>query len=95
MRTHVGVSPDLLDDLVIEVAGIAQEAVGNLVGMFDTAEDVVADVEAAPPELCPSLLSLPMDLLDPRVMICYSRLGNILLELHDVVTGNRFRARRR
>ena len=86
---------NLLDDFIIEVTGIAQKAVGNLVGMFDTAEDLVTHVEAAPPEFHPSILSLSVDLLDPRVMVGYRRFRNILLKLDDVVAGNRFRAGRR
>lgn len=93
--TYVGVPPDLLDDLIIEATGVAQEAVSDLVGMLDTAEDIITDVETAPPELCPLLLALSVDLLDPRVVLSHSPLRNILLEPDDVVTGNRLRARRR
>ena len=64
-ETHIGVPSDLLDDLIIKVPGVAKEPVGDLVCVFDAAEHLVADIEAAPPELRPSVLTLPVDLLDP------------------------------
>jgi len=40
----VWVSSDLLDDVVIELTGIPKEAVRDLVGVLDTAEDIISSV---------------------------------------------------
>jgi hypothetical protein len=60
---------DLLDDGVIKMAGVAEEAVANLQGVFEATESIddIANQRdlATFPELHALVLTNAMDLLDP------------------------------
>jgi hypothetical protein len=61
-------SSDLLDHILIEMAGITQEVVRDLVDVLNAAVDVSV-AEATLSELQPPLLSLIVKMLNPRVML--------------------------
>jgi hypothetical protein len=85
-------SSDLLNDLVIEMAGVTQEVPGNVVCMFQALEDVIGDRELRSlSKLCPLGLALEMDVLHPAVMVGGGSLGDVLLEDDDVGIGDFFR----
>lgn len=75
----------MLDGLIVEVSGITEELLADLVGMLQTMEDLVNKRElAALLEIEAPGLGGGMDLLDPGVMR-RSHLGSdMLLELDDV-----------
>lgn len=43
--THIWVPPDLLERLVVEVAGVAHQSADNVIGVLETVEDVGGDGE--------------------------------------------------
>ena len=61
-------SSDLLDHILIEMASITQEIVGDLVDVLNAAVDVSV-AEATLSELQPPLFSLIVKTLNPRVML--------------------------
>lgn len=88
-RTYIRVSTDLLDDILIEVAGVAQEAAGDVVGVLQTLEDLVDDGELrALAQLGPLVLVRGVDLLDPRVVSARILVLDVALELDDVGVRN-------
>lgn len=87
---------DLLDDLIIEMASVAQEVLANLVGVLQAAEDIVNQGDlAALLEVGANVLARGVNLLDPA-LVCRGRvLGYVLLELDDVRVGDRLGVGRR
>lgn len=89
--THIRVSPDLLNGLVIEVAGVAQEASDDVVGVLETLEDVGGQRElGALPQLHAVLLVLCVDVLDPTMVVVDICSLDVLLEDDHVRVGDLF-----
>ena len=85
--THIRVPPDLLEGLVIKVAGVADEATDDVVCVLETLEDVGGDGElGALAELHALILSLGVDALHPLVVL----LGvlDVLLQNDNVGVGD-------
>lgn len=79
-------SADLLDDRVIEVAGVAQEAASDVVGVFQAMEDIIGrewELRTLP-EFGSDVLALEVDGVDPALVAIDSGLGDVLLEDDDV-----------
>ena len=95
-QTYIGVPPDLLDDLLVKVARIAQEVLANLVGVLQAAEDIANQGHLAA-LLKVGALRLPggVDLLDPGVVRRDGGLADMLLELDDVRVGDHLGVGRR
>lgn len=87
--TYIGVSPNLLDDILIEVAGVAEEAAGDVVGVLEALKHLVDDGELrALAQLGPLGLARAVDLLDPGVMSGRIIVLDVALELDDVRVGD-------
>jgi hypothetical protein len=83
--TYIRMSSDLLNDGVIKMAGVTQEAASDIVGMLDAFKDIGRDGELRSPSKLASLgLAVEVDVLHPAVMIRGSSLGNVFLEDDDV-----------
>jgi len=78
--------PDLLDRLVIEVPGIAQEVLADLVRVLEAVEDIVK--HAALTEVHPIRLAFAMDLLQPDLVVRCGVGRHMLLELHNIRVRN-------
>lgn len=63
-------SADLLDDRLIEVARVAQEAASDIVGVFQAMEDIVGrDGELRTlPEFGSDILALEVDVIQPAMV---------------------------
>jgi hypothetical protein len=82
------VVPDLLNDVLVEVTGIALEA-ANLEGVLQTVKDVVTSKNAASlTELKALLFAFSVDALDPALVLVDISLINVVLELDDVGIWN-------
>ena len=93
---YIRVPPDLLDDLFIEVARVAEEVLAELESVLQAVEDIVHERNlAALPQLRKLIDTRAVDLLDPGVVILSGGVGYVLLELDDVRVGNHFGVRRR
>jgi hypothetical protein len=93
---YIGVSADLLDDILIEVAGVAHQAAADVVCVLEAAEDVVDHRGLrALAELGLCDLSLLVEALYPAVVLSSQVLGNVGLELDHVVVRNLLCVRRR
>lgn len=78
-------SSDLLDDRVIEVAGVSKETASNVVCVLHALKDIGRDWElGALSELCSLNLTLQVDVLHPAVVVGSRCLGDMLLENNDV-----------
>lgn len=86
--TYVGVIPDLLNDGLVKVAGVALEALANVEGVLQTSKGLVCEGSGALSQLKALLLAMAVDVLDPGVMIRRSGLINVVLELDDVRVRN-------
>jgi len=88
--------PDLLDDLLVKVARVAQEVLANLVCVLQAAEDI-ADQRHLAALLEVGALRLPggVDVLDPGVVRRDRGLADMLLELDDVRVGDHLGVGRR
>ena len=87
--TYIRVSPKLLNGGVFKVTGVTEEFASDLVSVGKATINFIGDREIATlPELDARLLTVVMELLDPRVMIGSARVGYMLLELDDVGVGN-------
>lgn len=86
--TYVGVIPDLLNDGLVKVAGVALEALANVEGVLQTSKGLVCEGSGALSQLKALLLAMAVDVLDPGVMIRRSSLINVVLELDDVRVRN-------
>lgn len=76
---------DLLDDLIIEVAGVADQAASNAVGVLEAGEDVIDKREGGTlPELSLAELDFSVKVIDPAVVRESEVLGDVVLELDDV-----------
>jgi len=84
----VGVIPDLLNDGLVKVAGVALEALANVEGVLQTSKGLVCEGSGALSQLKALLLAMAVDVLDPGVMIRRSSLINVVLELDDVRVRN-------
>lgn len=86
--TYVGVIPDLLNDGLVKVAGVALEALADVEGVLQTSKGLVCEGSGALSQLKALLLAMAVDVLDPGVMIRRSCLINVVLELDDVRVRN-------
>src|SRR5947207_2523475 len=83
--TYIGMSSDLLNDGVIEMARVAQETPSDIVCVLDALEDVGGKWELRSlSKLCSDVLALEVDVLHPAVVVGSGRLGDVLLEDDDV-----------
>jgi hypothetical protein len=87
--TYIWMTTELLDDSIVKVAGVAQEATCNVVGVLETIKGLVEERDLG------SLLQLQLAVLvsgvdagDPRVMGGSLGLLDMVLELDDVRAGN-------
>lgn len=88
-RAYIRVSANLLDDILIEVTGVAHEAAGDVVGVLEAVEDVIDHRRLrALAELGLSDLGLLVEILHPAVVLSSQVLGNVVLELDHVVVRN-------
>ena len=79
-------SANLLDDILIEVTGVAHEAAGDVVGVLEAVEDVIDHRRLrALAELGLSDLGLLVKVLHPAVVLSSQVLGDVVLELDHVV----------
>jgi hypothetical protein len=93
--TYIWMPPDLLDDVLVKVSGIAQEVLSNVVGVLQSSENIIQERKlAALPQLCHLELSCIVDILHPAVVVLGAAGGNVLLELDDVLVGNDLRVLR-
>jgi len=70
MMTYIWVPADLLDDRLIEVTRVAQEATGDIVCVLDTLEDIGRDGELrALAELGPLALGGLVGAVDPELVV--------------------------
>lgn len=84
-KTHVRVPPQLLDNSVVKVAGVAQEVSTNVVGVLQALEgNVNAAEERALLELELVVLVLLVKRVDPVVVGLGLVVLHVLLELDDV-----------
>lgn len=80
--------PDLLDDVLGEVTGIALE-VTNLEGVLQAIKGLVGSKDAASlAKLKALLLAFIVDALDPAAVLVDTSLINVFLEFDDVVVRN-------
>lgn len=81
--------PDLLDDGLVEVAGVAHEVLADLVCVHQSAEDVVDRRDLTTlPQLHALLLIGLVDVLDPALVVLGGLLGDMGLELDEVRVGD-------
>ena len=93
---YIRVSADLLDDILIEVAGVAHQAAADVVCVLEAAEDVIDHRGLrALAELGLCDLSLLVQALYPAVVLSGQVLGDVGLELDHVVVRNFLCVRRR
>jgi hypothetical protein len=87
--THIRVVADLLDDVLVEVTGVALEGVANLEGVLHAREDVIGGgAEATLAQLQTLLLAIVVHVLDPGVVVGGGRVIDVVLELDDVGVGD-------
>jgi hypothetical protein len=83
--THIRVATQLLDNSIVKVARIAQEAAGNVVGVFEAVEGIVNDGELrALAELQLPALGRLVEVQHPRVVGSGLALLHMVLELYNV-----------
>lgn len=92
ITTHIWVSADLLDHILIEVTGVSEQAAGNVVGVLEAVEDVIDHWRLR------SLLEIVLgglgglvEVLDPAVVLGGEVGGDVLLELDHVAAGDLLR----
>ena len=82
-------SSDLLNDGIIKMAGVTQEAASDIVGMLDALKDIGGNRELRSLSKLASLsLAVEVDVLHPAVMIRGSSFGNVFLEDDNVRVGD-------
>jgi hypothetical protein len=82
---YIWVISNLLDHRVIKVTRVSQEVGTNLVGMFETFEDIGSDGELGTLSQLRSLsFAFGMNVLHPTVMVRGTLIGYMLLEDDDV-----------
>lgn len=82
-------SSDLLNDFVIEVPRVPQEAPSNVICVFETLEDIACDGELrALSKLCSDALAGCMGTLHPVVVAGSGSLSDMLLEDDNVGIGD-------
>jgi hypothetical protein len=88
-NTYIRMPADLLDDIVIEVSGVSQELLPDVVRVLQPAEHIVQQRDLTTfPQL--SHLELPgsVNILHPAVMVLGAVGGNVLLEFDNVRVRN-------
>lgn len=87
--TYIGMSPDLLNDLVVKVTGVTQQATGDVVGVLETLKEIVCNGELRTlAELGPLVLAGSVDVLDPGVVGGRVGVLDVLLEDDNVRVWN-------
>lgn len=89
MSAYVGMSPDLFNDRVIEMAGVAKEFLADLVRVLQATEDIINQRELTTLSQVHTLNLLGrVDVLDPSVVIRGRCFVYMLLELDDIRVWN-------
>lgn len=87
--THIWMPAELLEHRVVKVAGIAQEATGNVVGVLHALHDLVDDGRTRPlSELKLPLLCRDVQVVDPRMVGSGIVVVHMVLELDNVAVRN-------
>lgn len=87
--THIGVPPDLLDDILIEVTRVSEQGAGNVVGVLQASEALLNQRLLRPLlELGLAALGRQVDALHPVVVGGGQVLGDVRLELDHVGVGD-------
>lgn len=82
--TYIWVPANLLDHILVEVTGVAQES-GHVICMLQSIVDHILERELASLlELGAGTLALEMDVLYPAMMASSSMFGDVLLEDDDI-----------
>ena len=90
--TYIRMSSNLLNDRVIEMAGVTQEVTSDIVCMFETLENIGRNRELRSLSKLGSLvLVVGVDVLHPAVVVAGSSLRNVLLEDDNVGIGDLYR----
>jgi hypothetical protein len=80
---------DLLNNGVIEVAGVTQKVPCNIIGMLETLKDIGRNGKLRSLSKLGSFVRVvEVDVLHPAVMIRGSSLGNVFLEDDDIGIGH-------
>ena len=80
-KSYIGMPPDLLYHLIIEVTGVAQEMSAELVGVLDTCEHRT-DISLL--QLNLGLLMCQVDVVYPAAMLGSNGFIDMLLELDNI-----------
>jgi hypothetical protein len=90
--TYIWMPADLLDNILIEVARVAQQSTGDVVCVFQTLEDRLLEWESATlSQLHPLRHCVGVDVLHPEVVVPRSLFRDMFLEDDHVGIGNFFR----
>lgn len=79
-------SPNLLNDILVKMSGIAQKAASQIIGMLQTTIGHQGHLGSLG-KLSLIRLQLEMLMLDPAVMDSGSFMGDVLLENNDIGVG--------
>jgi hypothetical protein len=83
------VSPDSLDGLLVEVAGVASEAANDVICVLEAFKDLGGERElGALAQLHPVVLALCVDALHPAVVVFGIAALDVLLEHDHVRVGH-------
>lgn len=87
--TYIGMVSELLDGRLMEVARVALEASGNVVGVLHASKGLLdGGSEASLAEFEALLFAIIVDVLNPVVVVVGLGLVDAVLELDDVRVGN-------
>jgi len=87
--TYIGVSPDLLERLLVKVAGVAHQAADDVVCVLEALEDVGGKRELRPlAQLHALVVALGVDALHPIVVARGIGVLDVLLEHDHVRVGH-------
>jgi hypothetical protein len=90
-NAYIRVLTDLLDDVLIEVARVAEEATSDVVGVLETVEDLVDHGRLrALLQVHLDLLGGGVDVLHPGVVVLRGFVVDMIFELDHVAVGDVF-----
>lgn len=87
-ETHVRVLPDLVNDVLVKVARVAEDGAANVVGVLETLKDAVDKGELGALGEAPLLHDSRVQVLNPLVVLSSEVVRHVLLEHDDVRVGN-------